>query len=188
LSEAGLAIGLELAADALRIAVSVGGNAELVRGGAGSADFLPASTGYDDDGFLTVGTDGLADISRFGAAELLLPDGVDGRGADVTRRLAVLVGAAHRRLMSLLRRPVSHAVLVLPPGLGREAGLVLMQAVEAAGLDVLNVIDAAEAAAAAAESVSTDASDPETLPVLGAALIAEEMRPHFAGFRAALGE
>jgi len=110
------------------------------------------------------GEAGLADASEIGAAALLeAPDGTDARGAELAQRLAVLVDAARRRLTGLTQRLVTGAVVVVPFGGGPLSGAVLLQAVEAAGLEVLRLIEP-----------EADAQLDET--VLQAALLAEDMR------------
>ena len=113
---------------------------------------------------LAIGEAGLADASEIGAIALLdAPDGTDARGADLAQRLAGLVDAARRRLSGLTQRLVTGAVVVVPRGGGPLSGAVLLQAVEAAGLDVLRLIEP-EAGAGLEETV------------LEAASLAEDMR------------
>ena len=133
----------------LLVAVSVGGNAELVRGADGGG-FLPAIAGYDPDGRLAAGITGLADASAIGSVALALnPEGEDARGNSLALRLSVLVEAAARRLTALAGRLVTAAVAVLPPDSGQASRAALFQAVEAGGLDLLRLVEAEGEPAAA---------------------------------------
>ncbi len=137
----GLPIGLELTDTGLRIAASVGGNAELVRGAEGALDFLPAIAGYDADGNLIAGEAGLADETRIGRAALADPDSIDARGSSVADRVAALVDTSRRRLMMLTRRPAGPAIVLVPLDADASWRMALMQAVEAGGIEVLRLVE-----------------------------------------------
>jgi hypothetical protein len=141
LEDAGLALGLELTGTALRLAASVGGNAELIRSPEGSIDLLPAVAGYDEAGGLQAGLPGLADASAIGIDALTMPDGADARGAPVADRVALLVTTAVRALIQRIGRPVSGAVVVVPLESTAALRLALMQAVEAGGVPVLRLAE-----------------------------------------------
>ncbi|HWK43832.1 MAG TPA: Hsp70 family protein [Stellaceae bacterium] len=143
----GLAIGIELTDTSLRIAISIGGNAEIVPGAQGG-DFLPAIMAYDADGDRVVGDDAVAlahDPARgpswVGHPALAQPDAVDARGATAIDRLSLLVLEAKRRVERAARRFVTRAVVVAPITADQAARLALIQAIEAAGIEVLRLID-----------------------------------------------
>jgi molecular chaperone HscA len=148
LEDRGIALGLELAAAGLRLAIAVGGNVEIVTGAAGDA-FLPGTVGYDADGDLVAGRDGLADMSRIDPVVLAIPDQLDPRGKSATERLAALIKTARRDLATLAKRPVTQAVATVPLGHGPAARAAMLQAVEAAGLELLRLVEAPVAAALA---------------------------------------
>ena len=149
LEDQGIAVGLELGAG-LRLAIAVGGNVEIVPGPAGG-DFLPGAVGYDADGDLVAGAAGLADITRVDPVLLAIPDQLDPRGKSATERLAALIAAARRELSLKAKRPVTRAVAAVPLGHGPAARAAMLQAVEAAGLDLLRLVEAPVAAALALE-------------------------------------
>jgi hypothetical protein len=131
---------------------------------------LPAVAGYDADGALVVGEAGLDDAGAIGSDVLLSdPGGVDPRGLALADRLAALIDAARRRLIGLTGRLVTHAVVVVPRDGDTGARMLLLQAVEAGGLDVLRLIEPDEAEAEAAAPGGRGA-------VLGAAFVAEDMQ------------
>ncbi len=70
IEDPGLAIGLDLGADALAVAIAIGGNVEVLRGGPGGA-FMAAVLGYDGDGDPVAGADALA-LPPGEAAEIAL--------------------------------------------------------------------------------------------------------------------
>jgi len=147
LPDPGLAIGIELTDRSLRIAVSIGGNAEVVPGGEGG-DFLPTLIAYDADGDRVSGDDALMlakesarDPSWIGHAALAQPDAVDARGATAADRLSQLVLQAKRRMERAARRLVTRAVVVAPLTADQPARLALIQAIEATGIEVLRLID-----------------------------------------------
>lgn len=150
LEDQGIAVGLELGSAGLRLAIAVGGNVEIVPGPSGG-DFLPGAVGYDADGDLVAGAAGLADITRIDPVLLAIPDQLDPRGKSATERLAVLIAAARRELSLKAKRPVTRAVASVPLGHGPAARAAMLQAVEAAGLDLLRLVEAPVAAALALE-------------------------------------
>jgi|GEM_PF-4403239 hypothetical protein len=145
--DAGLALGLELTGTGLRLAASVGGNAELIRDAGGGLDFLPAIAGYDEAGSPAAGQLGLADASAIGLEALAVPDAVDERGATLADRVALLVETARRLLLRRIGRPIAGAVVVVPLESTAGLRLALMQAVEAGGIPVLRLIESSVALA-----------------------------------------
>lgn len=145
--DAGIAVALELTDTALRLAASVGGNAEPVRNADGGIDLLPAVAGYDEGGLLIAGQPGLADPSAIGLDAMILPDGLDARGATVADRVALLVQAAGRRLVQMTGRAIAGAVVIVPLDSTSGLRLALMQAIEAGGIPVLRLIDSSVALA-----------------------------------------
>jgi hypothetical protein len=150
LEDQGIAVGLELGQHGLALAIAVGGNVEIVPG-AGGGDFLPGSVGYDADGDLVVGSTGLADMTRIDRVLLAIPDQMDPRGRSATERLATLIATARRELSLLAKRPVTRAVASVPLGHGPAARAAMLQAVEAAGLELLRLVEIPVAAALALE-------------------------------------
>ncbi|MEI9986873.1 MAG: hypothetical protein WDN69_29165 [Aliidongia sp.] len=147
LDDAGLALGLELTGTALRLAASVGGNAELIRNAEGGIDFLPALAGYDEAGVLTAGLPGLADATSIGLDALTIPEDTDARGAAVTDRVALLITTAGRQMMHRIGRAVAGAAVVVPLDSTAGLRLALMQAIEAGGVPVLRLVEASVALA-----------------------------------------
>jgi hypothetical protein len=139
--DCGLAIGLELTGAGLRIAASVGGNVELVRGADGGLDFLPAVAGYDASGELVAGELGLADMSVIGLDALADPDAVDRRGRPAGERIAALIGTARLRLMMLTRRPIGGAAVIVPLDMIAVQRMALLRSVETGGVDVLRLVE-----------------------------------------------
>ncbi|HLZ67742.1 MAG TPA: Hsp70 family protein [Aliidongia sp.] len=158
LEDQGIALGLELAAGGLRLAIAVGGNVEIVPGPVGG-DFLPGVVGYDGDGDLVAGAPGLADATRVDPVLLAIPDQLDPRGKSATERLAALIAAARHALSLKAKRPVTRAVASVPLGHGPAARAAMLQAVEAAGLDLLRLVEAPVAAALALELESRGDGD-----------------------------
>jgi hypothetical protein len=148
LEDQGIAVGLELGPAGLRLAIAVGGNVEIVPGETGG-DFLAGSVGYDAEGDLVVGTADLADITRVDPILLAIPDQLDPRGKSATERLATLIATSRRALSLLAKRPVTRAVASVPLGHGPAARAAMLQAVEAAGLELLRLVEAPVAAALA---------------------------------------
>ena len=148
LEDQGIAVGLELGPTGLRLAIAVGGNVEIVAGAAGG-DFLVGIVGYDADGDLVAGTAGLVDATRVDPGLLAIPDQLDPRGKSATERLAALIATARRDLSLLAKRPVTRAVASVPLGHGPAARAAMLQAVEAAGLDLLRLVETPVAAALA---------------------------------------
>ena len=148
LEDQGIAVGLELGPTGLRLAIAVGGNVEIVAG-AGGGDFLAGIVGYDADGDLVAGTGGLVDATRVDPGLLAIPDQLDPRGKSATERLAALIATARRDLSLLAKRPVTRAVASVPLGHGPAARAAMLQAVEAAGLDLLRLVETPVAAALA---------------------------------------
>jgi molecular chaperone DnaK (HSP70) len=146
LEDEGIAVGLELGPTGLRLAIAVGGNVEIVPGADGG-DFVAGMVGYDADGDLIVGA-GL-DESRVDSGVLAIPDQLDPRGRSATERLALLIATARRNLSLLAKRPVTRAVATVPLGHGPAARAAMLQAVEAAGLDLLRLVETPVAAALA---------------------------------------
>jgi hypothetical protein len=146
LEDDGIAVGLELGTAGLRLAIAVGGNVEIVAGADGG-DFVPGLVGYDADGDLIAGA-GL-DESRVDSGVLAIPDQMDPRGRSATERLALLIATARRNLSLLAKRPVTRAVATVPLGHGPAARAAMLQAVEAAGLDLLRLVETPVAAALA---------------------------------------
>jgi molecular chaperone DnaK (HSP70) len=143
----GLSIGLEFGTDALFVAVSVGGNAELIEGPEGGG-FMPAVVGYDAGGQLSAGQGTLADTSWLGAAALAAGEPeIDRRGADLSTRLSCLLNEAHRRLIAILGKSITGAVLVVPGTLPMEHRAALLAASQAAGIEILRVLPGIETAA-----------------------------------------
>jgi hypothetical protein len=147
IEDGGLAIGLELTDTGLRVAASVGGNAELIRNDEGGPDFLPAVAGYDEAGAAMAGRPGLGDPTAIGLDVLARPETIDLRGASVLDRLAWLIEAARRQIMRLAGRPIAGAVVVVPLDSTAGMRLALMQAVEAGGIPVLRMVEASVALA-----------------------------------------
>jgi hypothetical protein len=145
--DAGLAVALELTDAALRLAASVGGNAEPMRDAAGGIDLLPAVAGYDDSGILVAGQPGLADLSAIGLDSMTMPDKQDARGATVADRVALLVQAAGRRLVQLTGRAIAGAVVIVPLDSTAGLRLALMQAIEAGGIPVWRLVESSVALA-----------------------------------------
>jgi len=145
LEDQGIAVGLELGPHGLRLAIAVGGNVELVPGEAGG------SVGYDAEGDLVVGSADLADMTRVDPILLAIPDQLDPRGKSATERLATLIATSRRELSLLAKRPVTRAVASVPLGHGPAARAAMLQAVEAAGLELLRLVEAPVAAALALE-------------------------------------
>jgi hypothetical protein len=141
LEDAGLALGLQLTGSALRLAASVGGNVELIRGAEGDIDLLPAVAGYDEAGQLVAGQPGLVDATAIGLDALTIPDGTDARGVTVADRVALLVTTAARALIQQIGRPVAGAVVVVPLESTAGLRLALMQAVETGGVPVLRLAE-----------------------------------------------
>jgi len=150
LEDQGIALGLELGPAGLRLAIAVGGNVEIVPGETGD-DFQPGLVGYDVDGDLVAGAEGLADATRVDRDLIAIPDQLDPRGKSATERLAVLIATARRRLALLAKRPVTRAVAAVPLGHGPAARAAMLQAVEAAGLELLRLVEAPVAVALALE-------------------------------------
>jgi hypothetical protein len=148
LEDQGIAVGLELGRHGLALAIAVGGNVEIVPGADGGS-FLPGAVGYDADGDLVVGSSGLADITRVDRVLLAIPDQLDPRGKSATERLATLIATARRELSLLAKRPVTRAVASVPLGHGPAARAAMLQAVEAAGLELLRLVEIPVAAALA---------------------------------------
>lgn len=142
LGDEGVALGLELTESGLRLAASVGGNAELIGGPGGGPDFLPAVAGYDEAGVLSAGRAGLTDQTAIGWPVLADPMAVDARGAGAAERLAVLVAAARHLLLRRLGRPIGGVVAIVPVDAVAGERLALMQAVEAGGMPVRRLIEA----------------------------------------------
>ncbi len=141
LDDAGLALGLELTGTGLRLAASVGGNAELIRGEDGSLEILPAVAGYDGASQLAAGAPGLADASAIGIEALAATDAADIRGASVSDRVALLVTTAARLVIQKIGRPIAGAVVVVPLESTAGLRLALMHAVEAGGVPVLRLVE-----------------------------------------------
>lgn len=158
LEDQGIAVGLELGPAGLRLAIAVGGNVELVPGDAGG-DFLAGAVGYDSDGDLVAGAAGLDDITRVDPVLLAIPDQLDPRGKSATERLAVLIATARRALSLKAKRPVTRAVASVPLGHGPAARAAMLQAVEAAGLELLRLVEAPVAAALALDLESRGDGD-----------------------------
>ncbi|HVJ55371.1 MAG TPA: hypothetical protein VM689_23120 [Aliidongia sp.] len=138
--DVGLAIGLELTPTGLLVAASVGGNVELI-GGAGSIEFIPALAGYDAAGQLVLGHEGLADETDIGIEALADPEAPDARGLSLSDRLAALFETARHKLTILVRRPIAGAVVLVPLDAPAAARVMLMQAVEAGGIEVRRLIE-----------------------------------------------
>ena len=145
LEDAGLALGLELTSSGLRLAASVGGNAELIRSAEGGVELLPAIAGYDEVGQLVAGRDGLEDASAIGIDALAVADGTDARGVTVADRIALLITTGVRALIQRIGRPVAGAVVVVPLESTSGLRLALMQAVETGGVPVLRLAEASVA-------------------------------------------
>lgn len=158
LEDQGIALGLELGTHGLRLAIAVGGNVELVPG-EGGGDFLAGMVGYDAEGDLVAGSAGLADVTRVDQGLLAIPDQLDPRGKSATERLAVLIAAARRELSLLAKRAVTRAVASVPLGHGPAARAAMLQAVEAAGLELLRLIEAPVAVALSLELESRGDQD-----------------------------
>ena len=150
LEDQGIAVGLELGAAGLRLAIAVGGNVEIVPGESGG-DFLAGSVGYDAEGDLVAGIDGLADMTRVDRLLLAIPDQLDPRGKSATERLAILIATARHELSLRAKRPVTRAVASVPLGHGAAARAAMLQAVETAGLELLRLVETPVAAALALE-------------------------------------
>src|SRR5580704_4789738 len=142
LGDEGIAIGLELTASCLRLAASVGGNAELIGGPSGGPDFLPALAGYDEAGVLSAGRSGLTDQTAIGWPVLADPMAIDARGAGAAERVAALIAAARHLLLRRLGRPIGGVVAIVPADAVAGERLALMQAVEAGGMPVRRLIEA----------------------------------------------
>ena len=145
LEDAGLALGLELTSSGLRLAASVGGNAELIRGEDGGFELLPALAGYDGASQLAAGATGLADATAIGIDALAATDAADIRGASVSDRVALLVTTAARLVIQKIGRPIAGAVVVVPLDSTAGLRLALMHAVEAGGVPVLRLVEASVA-------------------------------------------
>ena len=146
LEDQGIAVGLELGAAGLRLAIAVGGNVEIVAGETGG-DFLAGSVGYDADGDLVAGIAGLSDMTRVDRVLLAIPNQLDPRGKSATERLATLIATARRELSLKAKRPVTRAVASVPLGHGPAARAAMLQAVETAGLELLRLVETPVAAA-----------------------------------------
>jgi hypothetical protein len=155
LEDQGIALGLELGAAGLRLAIAVGGNVEIVPGPSGGPDFVPGAVGYDAEGDLVAGAPdvvtSLTDVTRVDPVLLAIPDQLDPRGKSATERVAVLIATARRELSLKAKRPVTRAVAAVPLGHGPAARAAMLQAVEAAGLELLRLVEAPVAAALALE-------------------------------------
>jgi hypothetical protein len=141
LADDGIALGLELTASGLRLAASVGGNAELIGSADGGADLLPALAGYDQAGLLTAGRSGLADQTAIGWPVMADPSAADARGAGAMERVAALIAAARYLLLRRLGRPIGGVVAIVPVDAVAGERLALMQAVEAGGMPVRRLIE-----------------------------------------------
>ena len=143
LEESGLAMGLDLGTDVLKVAISVGGNLAVVTS-PGLNGFLPARLARDAEGrFLGLpenATPSSNDIP-LGRDDLVRSAEEERAAETFAEHLRALLRLARLELGQRTRRPVTAAVAVVPTHFDRAARLLWMSAIEGAGLDILNLLD-----------------------------------------------
>jgi hypothetical protein len=143
-AEDGVAAGIDFGATGLRIALSAGGNGEVLSGPDGT-DFVPAVVTIGADGRLAVGaaTDetgtAISNLrSLLGGGPPLLPAGPPRSAADLAAEVLELIKV---RGEAVLGRNVTRAVVTVLPELDQTGRIELMAAIDQAGIELLLLLD-----------------------------------------------